>query len=195
MPISPKPAPKRRTNSLLTLPIPPNSREIQPHARAMVSVDAVLNIAILSIQTRVQSRQVRNGLELLLSRLVLVLEGTFVGLGARAAEVVVIAELCVPRATLGALQDYSGDGKVRVETAVAGHPVVEFSVGSDDVDGGGGGGARGAVFESHGEDHGRRGCKRDASDAGPGVWRRGALAAAVACGGEPVRQLLELIIG
>lgn len=141
MPISPKPAPKRCTNPVFALPIAPDGCEIQTDAGAVVAVDTVLDIAVLPVHARVQSRQVRNGLELLLGRLVLVLEDAFVALGARAAEVVVIAEFCVPGATLGALQDYGGDCKGWVEAAVAGHPVVEFRVGSDDVEGRGGGGA------------------------------------------------------
>ena len=62
----------------------------------------------------------------------------------------------------------------------------------DDVEGGGSGSAGDAVLDSHGEDHGRRSCKGDASDASPGVWRGWALAAAVAYWGQPVGQLLEL---
>lgn len=200
MTIGPKPTPKRRTHPVLTLPIAPDGREIQPHARAMVTVDAVLDIAVLAVHAGVQARQVRNSLQLLLGRLVLVLEDAFVALGARAAEVVVIAEFCVSSAPLRALQDDGGDGERGVQAAVAGDPVVEFGVGRDDVEGRGGAGARGAVLERHGEDHGRGRGKGDAGDARPGVWRGRALAAPVAEGlhlrrGEPVRQLLELAIG
>ena len=91
MSIRPKPTPKRRTNPILTLPIPPHSREIQPHARAMVSVNTVLNIAVLAIHTGVQTSKVGNGFQLLLGGFVFVLEYAFVALGAWAAEVVVIA--------------------------------------------------------------------------------------------------------
>lgn len=155
-------------------------------------VDAVLDIAVLSVHTGVQTRQVRDGLQLLLGSLVLVLEDAFVAFRARTAEVVVIAQLGVAGAALRALEDYGGDGECWVEAAVAGRPVVEFRVRCHDVKGRGRG-VRGAVLDSHGEDHGWWCCKGDACDAGPGTWWRGALPAPVAYGLQG--QLLELAKG
>lgn len=91
MPFSPKATPKRSTHALLALPITPDSSEIEPNTRAMVAVDAVLDVAVLSVHARVQARQVRDGFQLLVARLVLMLEDAFVALWARTAEVMVVA--------------------------------------------------------------------------------------------------------
>lgn len=61
-------------------------------ARAVMSIYAILQFAVLPIHTRIQSSEVGYGFEVFLCSLVIVLEATLVTLGAGSAQIMIITE-------------------------------------------------------------------------------------------------------
>lgn len=83
----------------------------------MVSINTILDIAVLSIRAGVEASQKGNGDKLVRGRLVPVLKHAGVALAAGAAQVMVVAELVVVSALLDVVQrglgDLEGGGRVR----------------------------------------------------------------------------------
>lgn len=94
----------------------------------MVSINTILDIAVLSIRAGVEASQKGNGDKLVRGRLVPVLKHAGVALAAGAAQVMVVAELVVVSALLDVVQRGLGDLEGGVESAGAGVPMLKKSV-------------------------------------------------------------------
>ncbi len=60
-----------------------------------MAINAISYLTALSLLTRVQAGQVRNGLDLLLGGLIFVLKAAHIPLGTRSPQIVIVAELVV----------------------------------------------------------------------------------------------------
>ena len=87
-----------------------------------MSVNTKLQLAILAVQTGVQTGQVCDGFQIFVRGFVLVLETAFIAFCAWPAEVVVVAEFVICGSTLDLVEDCCIDGDGRVETAGTGNP-------------------------------------------------------------------------
>lgn len=129
MRLLPKAAREGRAHALVAL-YTTNLTQIQSPAGAMVSINAPLGVTVLSISAWIQSRQVRDRFYVFVRDLVVMLE-LAVGLGARPAEIVVIAKLVAAGAQLDAREDGRRDVQRRVESAGTWVP-VDFRMWRDD---------------------------------------------------------------
>lgn len=129
MRLLPKAAREGRTHALLALHTT-NLAEIQSPAGAMVSINAPFGVTVLTIGAWIQARQVGDRFYVLIRDLVVMLK-LAVGLRARPAQIVVIAELVAAGAQLYAREHGHGDVQRRVESARTGVP-VDFRMWSDD---------------------------------------------------------------
>ena len=78
-----------------------------------------LNLALLAIDTRIQSRQKADRFDVLLCCLIFVLERTFVHFRTRTTEIVVIAELVVSSAFFNLFEDWGGDNNLLVKASLS----------------------------------------------------------------------------
>lgn len=88
----------------------------------MVPVNTKLQFTVLTIQTWVESCQIRNRFQIFVGGLVLVLKTAFIALGAWPAEVMVIAEFVVCGSAFDFIEDCCVDGDWGIETAGTGDP-------------------------------------------------------------------------
>ena len=88
----------------------------------MVAVDAVLHVTVLAISARIQASEESDSIELVLVRVIFVLEGAVAALGAGTAEEVVVTEFVVIFSFFDVLQDRLVEGDRRVEATRAGVP-------------------------------------------------------------------------
>lgn len=86
-------------------------------ARTMMTINTKLQLAILTIQTRIQSGQIRNGFQILLRRFIIVFETAFDPFGTWAAQIMVVAEFVVGGAAFDFFQYFFVGVYGRIETA------------------------------------------------------------------------------
>ena len=88
----------------------------------MVAVDAILHVTVLAVSARIQASEESDSIELVLVRVIFVLEGAVAALGAGTAEEVVVTEFVVIFSFFDVLQDRLVEGDRRVEATRAGVP-------------------------------------------------------------------------
>jgi hypothetical protein len=93
----------------------------------MMPINTILHVTALAVRARVEARQEGNGDQLLLGGPVLVLKHAGGALGARPAQVVVVAEFVVVAALLDVVEGRLRDLEGRVEAAGAGVPLPGVS--------------------------------------------------------------------
>jgi hypothetical protein len=88
----------------------------------MMPINTILHLTALPVRARIKARQEGNGHQLLLGGPVLVLKHAGGALGARPAQVVVVAEFVVVAALLDVVEGRLRDLEGRVQAAGAGVP-------------------------------------------------------------------------
>lgn len=119
----PQPQPEAKIEKNGTATIQPQGMEKEKEEKTyMMTINTILHLTPLPVRARVQPRQKGNGNQLLFRRPVLVLKHAGGALGARPAQVVVVAELVVVAALLDVVEGRLGYLEGRVDAAGAGVP-------------------------------------------------------------------------
>ncbi len=98
------------------------ARGAHGNRRTMMPVNTKLKLAVLAVETGVQTGEVGDGFQVFVSSFVLVLEAAFIAFGAGTPQVVVVAEFVIRGAAFYLVENGGVDGYWGVETTGARHP-------------------------------------------------------------------------
>ena len=87
-----------------------------------MSINTKLQLAVLPVQTRIQSGQISYRFQILFRGFILVLETAFVTFGTRTTQIVIVAEFVVGGTALDLVENSGVDGDWGIETAWARNP-------------------------------------------------------------------------